>query len=315
MIPWVRGRTGRQEGAEVKQVGEWTGGPSHPISSGRQQEMTQTSQFFVLTRFGLATALLLAFAGLAGCASMPKDPAAKAEFEKDNDPIEPFNRAMFAFNKQMDGMFLRPAAVIYKEALPEPLQIGVHNFLANLRSPVVFANDILQGEMDRAGNTASRFAINTTVGVLGVWDAAAHMGIEGHSEDFGQTFAVWGAGEGFYIVLPFLGPSNPRDAVGLLTEWFVDPVNIIARNEDAEEWILVRSLVTGVDFRSRNLETLDEVERTSLDYYVAIRSLYRQRRIDEINNGKPTSDQPAPGISYEPEKQEKSKSPSSAQAQ
>lgn len=260
-------------------------------------------------------ALVLTVAGLPGCASAPKDPAAKAEFQTDNDPIEPFNRAMFAFNKQMDGMLLRPAAVIYSEVLPEPMQTGIHNALMNLRSPVVFANDVLQGEMDRAGTTAERFAINTTVGVLGVWDAAAYMGIEGHSEDFGQTFAVWGAGEGFYIVLPILGPSNPRDALGLVTEYFVDPVNIIARNNDAEDWILVRSLVTGVDFRSRNLETLDELERTSLDYYVAIRSLYRQRRLEEISNGRGTSDQPAPGISYEEEKQQKPKWPSSARAE
>lgn len=269
----------------------------------------------VFARLALLAGLVLAAAGLPGCASTPKEPAAKAEFELDNDPIEPFNRAMFAFNKQIDGMFLRPAAVIYSEALPEPVQIGIHNFLSNLRSPVVFANDVLQGEMDRAGNTAGRFAINTTVGVLGVWDAAAYMGIEGHSEDFGQTFAVWGADEGFYIVLPFLGPSNPRDALGLVTEYFLDPFNIIARNEEVEELILVRSIVTGVDFRARNLETIDELERTSLDYYVAIRSLYRQRRAEEISNGRGTSDQPAPGISYEHEEQQKPRAPSSAQIQ
>ncbi|MEE8562029.1 MAG: VacJ family lipoprotein, partial [Alphaproteobacteria bacterium] len=231
----------------------------------------------------------------------PKDAAARAEFEKDNDPIEPFNRAMFAFNQQMDGMLLRPAAVVFKGVLPVPVQNGVHNFLSNLRAPVVFANDVLQGEMDRAGNTAGRFVINTTVGVLGVWDAAAYMGIEGHSEDFGQTFAVWGAGEGFYIVLPLLGPSNPRDALGLVTEYFVDPFNIWLRNEDVEEWIIVRALVTGINFRARNLETIDELERTSLDFYIAVRSLYRQRRIDAIANGKATSEQPAPGITFEPE--------------
>jgi phospholipid-binding lipoprotein MlaA len=262
--------------------------------------MTYKSSFHFLTRVGLTLFVVFAAAGLSACASAPKDSDARAEFQKDNDPIEPFNRAMFAFNKQVDGMFLRPAAVVYSEVLPEPMQDGVHNFLANLRAPVVLANDVLQGEMDRAGNTVGRFVINTTVGVLGVWDAAAHMGLEGHSEDFGQTFAVWGAGEGFYVVLPFLGPSNPRDALGLLVEYFVDPFNIWMRHEKAEQWILARSLTTGVDFRARNLKTLDELERTSLDYYVAIRSLYRQRRSDEVRNGKATSDQPAPGISFEP---------------
>ena len=282
-------------------------------ASGRHITMTIKFPFSIITRISLMALLVVAAAGLPGCASAPKDSSARAEFEKDNDPIAPFNRAMFAFNKQMDGMFLRPAAVVYKAVLPEPVQDGVHNFLANVRAPVVFANDVLQGEMDRAGNTAGRFVINTTVGVLGVWDAAAHFGIEGHSEDFGQTFAVWGAGEGFYVVLPFLGPSNPRDAAGLVVEFLVDPFNYWLRHENAEQWILVRSLVTGVDFRARNLKTIDELERTSLDYYVAIRSLYRQRRADAIGNGKATSTQPAPGISFEPGKK-KSKDRKSARA-
>lgn len=277
--------------------------------------MTKTSRCRVLFRFSLLALLAITMAGLPGCASAPKDAAARAEFEADNDPIEPFNRAMFAFNKQMDGMFLRPAAVMYREVLPEPVQDGIHNFLSNLRSPVVFANDVLQGEMDRAGNTAGRFVINTTVGILGVWDAAAYMGIEGHSEDFGQTFAVWGAGEGFYIVLPILGPSNPRDALGLVTEYFVDPFNIWARHQDVQELILARALVTGVGFRARNLETIDELERTSLDYYIAIRSLYRQRRINVINNGKGTSDQPAPGITFEPNQKNNATGLKSARAE
>ena len=276
--------------------------------------MTIRSPISIISRISLVALLIIAAAGLPGCASAPKDPAAKAEFEKDNDPIEPFNRAMFAFNKQMDGMFLRPAAVVFKGVLPEPVQDGVHNFLSNMRAPVVFANDVLQGEMGRAGTTAERFAINTTVGILGVWDAATYMGIEGHSEDFGQTFAVWGAGEGFYLVLPFIGPSNPRDALGLVTEYLVDPFNIWMRNEDTEGWILVRSAVTGINFRARNMETIDELERTSLDYYVAVRSLYRQRRADAIANGKASSAQPAPGISFEPD-EKKSKDQKSASAE
>ncbi len=276
--------------------------------------MTIRSPISIISRISLVALLVIAAAGLPGCASAPEDPAARAEFEKDNDPIEPFNRAMFAFNKQMDGMFLRPAAVVFKGVLPEPVQDGVHNFLSNMRAPVVFANDVLQGEMDRAGTTAERFVINTTVGILGVWDAATYMGIEGHSEDFGQTFAVWGAGEGFYLVLPFIGPSNPRDALGLVTEYVVDPFNIWMRNEDTEEWILVRSAVTGINSRARNMETIDELQRTSLDFYVAVRSLYRQRRADAIANGKASAAQPAPGMSFEPD-QKKSKDQKSASAE
>lgn len=245
--------------------------------------------------------------GLAGCATPPKDPAARAEFEQENDPLEPLNRAVFGFNNVFDGMFLRPAAIVYRETLPRPVQKGVSNFLSNLRSPIVLANDLLQGEMSRAGDTASRFVINTTVGVLGVWDAAGAMGIPGHSEDFGQTFGVWGIGSGPYLVLPILGPSNPRDAVGLAAEWYLDPVNLWLRDENADGWIIARSLITGVDFRSRNLETLDEIKRTSLDYYVAIRSLYRQRRADEIRNGKSSSDTIAPGVSTLPVEPQESK--------
>ncbi len=278
--------------------------------------MTKASSFIrVLLRITLLGFFAIAMAGLPGCATAPEDPAARAEFEKDNDPIEPFNRAIFAFNVTMDGMFLRPAAVAFREVLPEPVQNGVHNFLANLRGPVVLANDLLQGEMDRAGNTAQRFVINTTVGILGVWDAAAHFGIEGHSEDFGQTFAVWGAGEGFYLVLPLLGPSNPRDALGIVTEYFVDPFNIWMRNEDTEEWIIVRSVVTGINFRARNLETIDELQRTSLDFYIAVRSLYRQRRIDAIANGEGTSEQPAPGITFEPDQKRDATDGKSARAE
>jgi phospholipid-binding lipoprotein MlaA len=272
---------------------------------------------FAFLKMRAATMLLAAFATLAvaGCATPPSDPVARTEFEKENDPLEPLNRAIFGFNRTLDGMFLRPAAVAYREVLPQPVQKGVYNFLGNLRSPVVFANDVLQGDIDRAGNTAGRFAINTTVGILGVWDAAAHLfNMQGHSEDFGQTFGVWGVGEGFYFVLPFLGPSNPRDATGLLVEYLVDPFNLWAREQNVEGWILARSLVTGVDFRARNLETLDELERTSLDYYVAVRSLYRQRRADEIRNGKPTSDQPAPGITVAPEGQKPAGDEKSAEA-
>ncbi len=265
-------------------------------------------------RFAALLVTAFAVTALAGCATPPSDPVARAEFEKENDPLEPLNRAIFSFNMTVDKVLLRPAAIVYRDALPVPVQKGVHNFLANLRTPVVFANDLLQGEVDRAGTTVGRFAVNTTLGVLGVWDAATELGIPGHSEDFGQTFGVWGIGEGFYFVLPILGPSNPRDAAGLLTEYIVDPFNLWARGENVEGWILARSLVTGVDFRARNLDTLDEIERTSLDYYVAIRSLYRQRRADEIRNGKSTSDQPAPGISVAPENKPAAQDEKSANA-
>jgi len=237
----------------------------------------------------------------AGCATPPKDdPEALAEFEKANDPIEPFNRVVFDFNMFVDKLIFKPIATMYDGAMPDYGQERVHNVLANMRAPVVFINDVLQGEGQRAGVTAGRFAINTTVGVLGIFDVAGEWGLEPHSEDFGQTFAVWGAPEGFYLVLPIFGPSNPRDGLGLLAEAILDPVNYWARSEDIDEFPISRTLATGVDIRSRNLDTLDEIERTSIDFYAAIRSLYRQRRADEIRNSRPSAIQPAPGFSTTP---------------
>lgn len=246
-------------------------------------------------RLGLVvTAALLA----AACATPPKDdPEALAEFERINDPLEPFNRVVFEVNLTLDGLILKPFATMYRGVMPEVGRTAVHNVLSNLREPVVFVNDVLQGELERAGTAAGRFAINSTIGILGIIDVATDFGLEQHSEDFGQTFAVWGAPEGPYLVLPIFGPSNPRDALGLLAEAVLDPLNYYARHEDIDAFQTSRSLTTGIDIRERNLDTLDVIERTSLDFYAAIRSLYRQRRADEIRNSRPSAIQPAPGIS------------------
>ena len=246
-------------------------------------------------RLGLVvTAALLA----AACATPPKDdPEALAEFERINDPLEPFNRVVFDVNLTLDGLILKPFATMYRGVMPEVGRTAVHNMLSNLREPVVFVNDVLQGELERAGTAAGRFAINSTIGILGIIDVATDFGLEQHSEDFGQTFAVWGVGEGPFLMLPLFGPSNPRDLVGLIAQIFGDPVNIAAVAYDLDEVPLARSLATGLDERERVLDTLDEIERTSLDFYAALRSLYRQRRADEIRNSKPTAVEPAPGIS------------------
>lgn len=254
------------------------------------------------TSLSLRVVVILVVAFLiAGCATPPKnDPEALAEYKQANDPIEPFNRAMFDVNMTLDRYLLKPVAQAYVWGVPEFGRDAIHNVLVNLRTPITFINDVLQGEADRAGETLGRMVVNSTVGLGGLIDVASKIGIPAHSEDFGQTFAVWGIGSGPYLVLPILGPSNPRDLAGLGIELVADPVNLALSNDnglDAGYAVAVRSFVTGVDLRSRNLDTLDQIERTSLDFYAAIRSLYRQRRIDEINNGKPTSIAPAPGIS------------------
>lgn len=240
-------------------------------------------------------------AGLAGCATAPDsgDAEAVAEYAAINDPIEPTNRTIFDVNDFLDRNVLRPLAGAYRE-LPMEIRDGIHNVLNNLRAPVVFFNDVLQGELGRAGETAMRFVINSTIGVAGIGDPATELGFEHHNEDFGQTLAVWGIGEGPYVMLPVFGPSNPRDTVGMVVDYIVDPFNWLANHEGVGWATYVRGGVRGIDERARNYEALDELRRSSLDYYAALRSLYRQRRADDIRNGKQGGIMPTPGVSTSP---------------
>lgn len=253
-------------------------------------------------RWPLFGAALLSFGLVSGCATAPDptDREAVAEYVQINDPAEPANRAIFAVNQVIDEGVLKPAAGMYRHLVPPPVRTGVHNALNNLRSPVVFLNDVLQGDMDRAGVTLMRFVINTTVGVGGLGDPATDMGFPYHSEDFGQTLAVWGVGDGPFVMLPLFGPSNPRDTVGLVVDMLVDPVNHWAANTDREAITYARGATRAVDERARNYDTLEELERSSLDFYATIRSLYRQRRADEISNGASPADMPGPGVTETP---------------
>jgi phospholipid-binding lipoprotein MlaA len=228
----------------------------------------------------------------AGCATVPEnDPQALAAYEEANDPLEPMNRYFFEVNYALDELFLKPLAGWYYIALPNPAQDGVRNFLRNLSSPVIFANDLFQGETDRAGTTLIRFLVNSTIGIVGLIDVAGEMGYPYHDEDFGQTMAVAGVDEGPYLVLPLLGPSNPRDAGGRVVDIFLDPLTYITYGNDTlAELMYVRAGLTAVDARARNLKTFDEIRAGSLDYYATIRSLYRQRRNDAIRNGENPDD-------------------------
>jgi phospholipid-binding lipoprotein MlaA len=173
---------------------------------------------------GLAVGLLVA---LSACAEVPRDPDERAEFEAANDPIEPFNRGVFEVNLALDRAVLKPVATHYRDWVPQGVRDRVHDFVLNLNAPFVFANDVLQGEPDRAAQTLDRFIINSTAGLLGLVDVVGRTGgPRYHTEDFGQTLAVWGAGEGPYLMLPVFGPSNPRDAVGKGVEMVADPTDI-----------------------------------------------------------------------------------------
>jgi phospholipid-binding lipoprotein MlaA len=227
---------------------------------------------------------------LPGCATRPNNSQPSVAEEEDfNDPIEDTNRAIFDFNQMVDRNVLVPVAKAYRTVLPEVIRDSLRDFLHNLRAPLIFANDALQGDFVLAGQTFARFTLNSTLGVGGLIDVAGRWGqLPYHEQDLGVTFGVWGVPEGPYLVVPVLGPSNPRDLSGQVAEGFGDPFNyIVTGNPYTLYWIpFVRGGVSGVDQRSRYIETLNDIERTSLDYYATIRSLYRQRRAALIRHEK-----------------------------
>ena len=211
-----------------------------------------------------------------------------------NDPWESTNRGIFAFNQGFDEAVLVPAAKAYRTVVPDPMRQAVHDFLQNLDGPVIFGNDVLQGQAGLAGNTLVRLAVNTTAGVGGLFDVATMMGIPYHSNDLGVTLATWGIVEGPYIVVPVLGPSNPRDLIGQVGDGFADPGNYVASQHHLLVAVFARSAVSGIDQRERNIETLADIERTALDYYATLRSLYRQRRQAQIRHEPSNLPNPTP---------------------
>jgi len=251
-----------------------------------------------LSARSLLAAALLALPLLAGCAERPDptDRDAVAEFRQNNDPIEPFNRTMYSVHQGIDRAVLRPVAVGYRRAVPQPVRTGVRNLLGNLRTPVILANDMLQGEPRRAGDTLGRFLINSTLGVGGIFDVAeSWFGVRGHSEDYGQTLAVWGLGEGAYLFIPILGPSNPRDLTGFGLGIAGDPLTWVGQGVAVDVLTGTRVGATVVDTRESLIEPLDAVERESLDSYATLRSAYCQRRNAEIRNSNDVVAPPAAG--------------------
>lgn len=224
---------------------------------------------------------------LAGCATPPpaSDPEALAEYRANNDPLEPANRSIYAFNERLDRAVARPVAVGYREHIPRPVRRGIRNVLNNLRSPVVLVNDMLQGEPRRAGDTLGRFLLNSTVGLGGIFDvAAAWFGVPRHTEDFGQTLAVWGVGEGPYLFLPLLGPTNLRDLAGSGVDGAAGIAGLLGSGAAASGFRYVRTGMGLVDTREALIDPVDEMRRSSLDPYATYRSAYRQRRQADVEN-------------------------------
>lgn len=256
----------------------------------------------LVTRSGswiLRVATILTITTLCACATPPKDPEARAQFEQMNDPLEPMNRQIFTVNLYFDRYFLRPVAIGYRYVFPQFTRDALRHFLDNLSEPVVFANDVLQGSATKASRTLARFALNSTVGLGGLRDVATGIGYKRQSGDFGQTLHSWGLPEGPYLVLPILGPSNPRDAVGYGIDSYLDPLHYVAQNNDLDELMWGRFIVDGVDRRSRVIEELDDLQKNSLDYYAQLRSIVRQHRAAELGEPLPTMAPSGSGSLYD----------------
>ena len=214
------------------------------------------------------------------------------------DPFEPVNRAIFSFNNAADKIILEPIAKGYKK-LPSPVQSGIGNFLNNLKMPLVIVNQLLQGQGGNAIESTGRLVVNTTAGIFGLIDVAEKVGLEQTQEDFGQTLAAWGVGDGFYIVLPIFGPSNVRDSAGMILTYSTDPLNAYAVSE-GETWILpVRTATNAIDQRSKIIDEVNALRDNSLDYYAAVRSSYYQNRKAAILNIDDNAQTPLPLISIE----------------
>ena len=232
-------------------------------------------------------ALLLCCGGCA--ATTPTASTTADDADTEHDPAEPVNRAIFKVNVAADHAVMRPVAQAYSDHVPEGVQKGIHNVVQNLKQPAVAVNDALQGNVNQAWQSVQRLAVNSTVGVAGIFDVASQLGLPPHKADFGQTLAVWGVGEGPFVELPLLGPSNARDTVGTAVDMALNPLTFVGGAPATYAGVATGS-ANVVDTRSQHLHDLDELERNSLDYYATLRSVYRQHRDAEISAAK----QPAP---------------------
>ena len=210
--------------------------------------------------------------------------------------FEKVNRGIFAFNQALDGAIFEPLAKGYRK-LPIPIRRGTSNVVTNLSTLITVPNNLMQGEIKKAGENTLRFVVNTTLGILGIFDPASGLGFaELEREDYGQTLARWGVGEGCYLVLPVLGPSTARDAIGMLsgTMGGGDPwYNVTVKNDTQYftdfDYYSSRA-TTGIDFRAKNIESFENLEQNSMDFYASVKSLYLQDRTQKISNSKKVID-------------------------
>ena len=251
---------------------------------------------FLFTVLALSLISTSAIAGSEGNEKI----SSKATSLESKECFEKLSRGIFKFNHALDNAVFEPVARGYRK-LPVPIRKSTGNVVDNLRSLLTFSNNVLQGDIKGAGNTAGRFLVNSTVGILGIFDPAAKMGLaEKPREDFGQTLGKWGSGPGCYFVLPILGPTTARDAVGLVGNTFLDPVYHVTHNTETDMLVgnqnyqehnyYMFKATDGVDFRAKNIESFDNVEKNAIDLYSTVKSLYLQNRAQRILNADTTID-------------------------
>lgn len=268
-------------------------------------------RFFPLILAGL---LLV---GLSACGTISHRPdtggaqdAAPAPEHDARDPLEGFNRAVYRFNEKTDKYVLKPVAKAYQAVVPRPARKGVSNFFSNLHDPVVMLNNLLQGKPKQAVSDLGRVLVNSTIGIAGLFDVATRMGMEKHNEDFGQTLAVWGVGEGPYLVLPFFGPSNVRDGAALPVDWETYPPNHMEERSTRNKLLVVEV----VDKRAQYLDAGDILEQAAgQDPYVFVREASRQRRRNLVYDGNAPQAEPPPGL-FEEDEPAPAKPPADAQS-
>jgi len=233
-------------------------------------------------RFGLVLAGTMV--ALSACATTSEEPTPTTVY----DPLEDWNRGVYAFNEGVDKAVLEPVAKGYRSVTNEPVRDGVSNFLTNLNQPVVFANTVLQGKPIASIDTAARFVLNSTAGIGGIFDLASEIDIPEHREDFGQTLGVWGVSDGPYLMLPFLGPSNLRDATGFGVDMALDPINY-ARFDGDTEFRIARTATGVITGREALIEQID-ILRDQPEPYIALRRNYTQQRDAAIRDGREQED-------------------------
>ena len=222
---------------------------------------------------------IIVYLFLNGCASSP-DTAGKQE----NDPFETINRQIYAFNDGADEYVIGPIAHAYRDVLPNPIRDSIRNFLLNLKAPLSAMNATLQGDFTRGISAAGRFAINSTAGVLGLFDVANYIGLEPVDEDVGQTLGAWGIEPGPYLVLPILGPSSTRDLAGKVGDWLIDPLGLYLIREDYEDFLLATKVTKALDTRVQLDGVIEGTRENSLDPYAIMRTMYLQRIARQIAN-------------------------------